>query len=185
MSRLKEILDISQGSDIYIAYEAVPMVRQNGQIHPIEGQTALTAQMCLEIKQDILLNLSQKQKDEFLKRKQVFFAYQKDEHDRYRCYLHQEGDHIEVHFHHIPSLIPTIKELGLPKNISEIAEYTEGLILISGPTGSGRSTTAASLIQHWNQTRSIYLVTLEKVLEYQIKSQKSLIYQREFIKKEY
>ena len=179
MSRLKGILDISQGSDIYIADGSVPMVRQNGKIYPIKDQIPLTTQMCLEIKQDILSNLSQKQKDEFLKRKQISFAYQKGEQDRYRVYLHQEVHHIEIHLHRIPFLIPTIKDLGLPKNISEIAEYKEGLILISGPTGSGRSTTAASLIQHWNQTRSIYLVTLEKVLEYQIESQKSLVYQRE------
>ena len=182
MSKLKELLDISQGSDVYIISDSIPMVRQNGQIRPIDGQTPLSSQMCLEVKEDILSSLSQRQNDEFIKRKQVFFTYQKCNHDRYRGYLRQEDNQIEVHLHHVPSFIPTIDDLGLPKNIIEIATYTEGLILISGSAGSGRSTTAASLIQHWNQTRSAYIVTLERILEYQIASQKSLIHQREFHK---
>ncbi len=182
MGKLKELLDIAQGSDIYIVSESIPMVRQNRQIKPVEGQSALSHQVCLEMKQDILSHISQRQNNEFIKKKQGFFAYQKCNHDRYRGYLREEDNHIEIHLHHIPSFIPTIDDLGLPKNIAEIATYTEGLILISGPTGSGRSTTAASLIQHWNQTRNVYIVTLERILEHQITSQKSLIHQREFHK---
>ena len=182
MSKLEEILNSSEGSDIYIVSGSIPMIRQNEQIKPIDGQSVLDSQMCLEIKQDILSHFSQKQNDEFAKKKQVFFAYQKCNHDRYRGYLHEENNHIEVHLHHIPSLIPAIEDLGLPKNINEIATYTEGLILVSGSAGSGRSTTVASLIQHWNQTRAAYVVTLEKILEHQIVSQKSLIHQREFHK---
>ena len=180
MSKLKELLDTSEGSDIYIASGAIPMIRQNGQMRPLNKKNHLNSEMCFEIKQDILSHLSKKQKDEFAKRNQVFFAYQKCNHDRYRGYLHEEDNRIEIHLHHIPSFIPAIEDLGLPKNINEIATYTEGLILISGPAGSGRSTTAASLIQHWNQTRAVYIVTLEKVLEHQITSQKSLIHQMEF-----
>ena len=182
MSKLKELLEISQGSDIYIVSGSIPMVRQNGQMQSIEGQPSLSYQVCLEMKQDVLSHISQRQNDEFMKKKQGFFVYQKCNHDRYRGYLHEEDNHIEIHLHHIPSLIPTIEGLGLPKNIVEIATYTEGLILISGPAGSGRSTTVASLIQHWNQTRSVYIVTLEKILERQIASQQSLIHQREFHK---
>ena len=182
MSKLEEILNGSDGSDIYIVSGSVPMIRQNGQMKPIDGQPVLESQICLEIKQDILSCISQKQNDEFDEKKQVFFAYQKCNHDRYRGYLHEEDDRIEMHLHHIPSFIPAIEDLGLPKNINEIAAYTEGLILVSGLAGSGRSTTAASLIQHWNQTRTAYVVTLEKVLEHCIASEKSLIHQRELHK---
>ena len=178
MSQLSELLKNLQGSDLHIAPDSHPMVRQNRQIHAFSDRP-LTQQACLEMGQELLSGLSKKQQKELSESNELLFIYQGQQKDRYRVYLYWKDDHIKIHFRFLPDLIPNIEDLGLPQNITEIAKYTDGLILIAGHTSSGRSTTAYSLIRHWNNTRSIHLITLERVLEHLISSHKSLIYQRQ------
>lgn len=178
MSQLKKLLKKLEGSDLHLISGLPPLVRQNGQIRHIEDDRPLAQSLCEEIGRELLENLSKEEKAYFLDCREVLFAYQGENKDRYRVHLHWRDHHIKMHFRLLPFLIPQIEQLGLPKNIIEVAKYTEGMILISGPMNSGRSTTAMSFMQYWNQNRSFHLVTLEKVLEYCLSSNKSLIDQR-------
>ena len=182
MSHIKELLKNLQGSDLHIMPDVPPMVRQNGQLCCIESTDPLTKQICKEIAQELLLSLSKEQKSVLDSKKEVLFIYQGEQKERYRVYLYWKDQQIKIHFRCLSVVIPDIEELGLPQNIIEIAKYTEGLIVIAGLMNSGRSTTAASLIKHWNKTRSINIMTLERILEYQIPSNKSFIHQRELHK---
>ena len=178
MSDLDKILDAFHGSDLYMASGSIPLLRRNGKIHPIENHPPLTNDQCLEIKQTLLSYLTDQQKEAFFEEKNILFIYQRQ--DRYRVFLHEEENNkLKIHFHYIPLLLPSIEELGLPQNTIEIAKYTDGLILISGPMNSGRSTTANAFIKYWNQNKSLYILTLERLLEHPMASKKSLIHQKQ------
>ena len=163
------------GSDLHLESGASPAVRIHGDIkfldEPILDKNQVE-EMLIPILDD---RLSQ----EFLNTGSVDFSYEVEGLARFRCnfLLHSRG--MGGVFRIIPNRIPTFDDLNLPPVINNIANYDKGLVLVTGPTGSGKSTTLAAIINHINRTKRKHIITMEDPIEFVHTSDKSMIQQRE------
>lgn len=161
-------------SDIHISEGLPTFFRINGALKEIE--LGLNSE---DIRKMIISMLSDNQKEEGNERKDIDFAIRSSDGNRQRVNVfHQQGK-IAATIRLLNSSIPTLEELGLPKTLRELAEQPRGLILVTGPTGSGKSTTLAAMVNHINLTRSDHIVTIEDPIEYVFEGKKSVIHQRE------
>ncbi|MBD8068852.1 type IV pilus twitching motility protein PilT [Bacillus sp. PS06] len=117
--------------------------------------------------------------DQFLQKGELDFSYGIPRVSRFRVNAYRQRANIAMAFRAIPSEIPTIEDLGLPHVITRIMEKPQGLILVTGPTGSGKSTSLAAMINHINHTKSKHVITLEDPIEYLHRHNTSIIDQRE------
>ncbi len=164
------------GSDLHIAVGSPPGVRQRGDLLPIEGGKVLTPRDT----QDMILSLlSEEQRRRFETELELDFAYSIPGLSRFRANVFQQRNSMGAVFRVIPIKIPTIEELGLPKVCRFLAERPRGLVLVTGPTGSGKSTTLAAMIDHINSTRSLHIITMEDPIEFMHKNKQSYVNQRE------
>jgi twitching motility protein PilT len=163
-------------SDLHITPGVPPMLRIRGSLAPMDGLPRLTPTDTREIVYSILNN-SQRQKLET--ENQLDFSYAVPGKGRFRVNaFHQRGS-VSAAFRLIPSKTVPIEELGLPHVIREFAKKPRGLVLVTGPTGSGKSTTLASLINEINETRSDHILTIEDPIEFVHTHKKCIVNQRE------
>jgi len=167
----------AEGSDLHIKVPAPPMMRVHGELVPIEGVEPLTPEdtegaMRHMIGEPHLL-------DEFSKDGEVDFAYAIKGLARFRVNAFRQRGSVSLVCRAIPFSIRTVDELNLPPVISRLAEEERGIVLLTGTTGSGKSTTLAAMVDHINQTRSKHIVTIEDPIEYLHRDKKSVINQRE------
>jgi twitching motility protein PilT len=163
------------GSDLHISEGQPPKMRRHGDVMPIRDAPVTRAEamsmlskVCGEHNWKI-----------FEERGDLDFAYEMDRHSRFRCnYLKQAHGYGAV-FRLIPTRIATLEELGIPSVVKEFAHLRGGLVLVTGPTGSGKSTTLAALIDYINQNFSRHIVTIEEPIEFVHDNQRSIITQRE------
>ena len=173
-SYLQVVLDYN-GSDLHLEAGAPPAVRINGDIKFLEEPPLDSSQA-----EDILLPiLTEEQAQTFLDTGSVDFSYEVEGMARFRVnfLLHSRG--MGGVFRIIPTRIPTFDDLNLPPVIARISHFDKGLVLVTGPTGSGKSTTLASIVNHVNHTRRKHIITLEDPIEFVHKSDKCMIQQRE------
>ena len=123
--------------------------------------------------------LSDKQKKAFVEKWELDFAYVVEGLGRFRCNIFMQRKGLGAVFRTIPEKIKTAQELNLPSTILDLVEVDRGLILVTGPTGSGKSTTLAAMIQHINSTREAHILTVEDPIEFVHPNLKSLVNQRE------
>jgi len=167
----------SQGcSDLHLIVGLTPMVRKRGDLVPIGHSEALTPE---STKQLLYAIMSPEQRDEFESKSDLDFAYEVPGLARFRANILRQYNGICGIFRIIPAKILTATELGLPEAVLSVTESRQGLILVTGPTGSGKSTTLAAMINHINNTRSAHLITLEDPLEFVHENIKCLVTQRE------
>jgi len=164
------------GSDLHVTVGSSPGIRQRGDIVPVENMRPL---MPRDTQEMILNLLSEEQRKRFETELELDFAYSIPGVSRFRANVFQQRNSMGAVFRVIPIEIPTIEQLGLPKVCRYLAERPRGLVLVTGPTGSGKSTTLAAMIDHINETRSVHIITLEDPIEFMHKNKKSYVNQRE------
>jgi len=163
------------GSDLHMVVGAPPIIRVDGQLTttPFERVTPQDSQRMLY---DIL---SDEQIQRFEATYELDFSYSVAKISRFRVNLYKDKGTIAGAFRAIPTRIPTLDELGLPKILTELSRKPRGLILVTGPTGSGKSTTLAAMINQINTERSCHIITIEDPIEYLHAHRYSIINQRE------
>jgi twitching motility protein PilT len=164
------------GSDLHIVVGSPPLLRVDGALIPIEGTPLLKKEHV-----ELLIHplMTQEQKDYVIVNKEVDFGYQFKDVARFRANVYYQLGTISAALRLIPSKIKTIDELQLPPVFHELTKFRQGLVLLTGPTGEGKSTTLAAMIEEINLTRSEHILTIEDPVEYVYLPQKSVISQRE------
>ena len=162
-------------SDFHLIAGLPPFVRVDGELKPLHDSAINSKDIELVIKAIIDINKWKK----FQVEKDLDFAYQTPDGTRFRVNIHFERGNIGLSARTIPSKIPSMEDILMPKVMYELCELDRGLILVTGPTGCGKSTSLASMIEHINQTRSANIITLEDPIEFVFKPDKSIIRQRQ------
>jgi twitching motility protein PilT len=165
-----------KASDLHLTSGAPPMLRKRGQLVPIEGLQSLTPTDTRELVYTIL-NSSQRQRLET--DWQLDFAYAVPGHGRFRVNAYFQRGSLGAAFRLIPAETVPIEKLGLPPVIRGFAKKPRGIVLVTGPTGSGKSTTLASIINEINETRDDHILTIEDPIEFLHTHKKCIVNQRE------
>src|SRR5262249_53235693 len=163
-------------SDLHVIVGAPPKLRIRGELEPIPGEAVLTQESLSELLFELL---TEPQKTKFLQSKDLDFAYGLEGVARFRCnYLWQRAG-VGAVFRIIPEKIKTTAELNLPKAVEKFAHMHSGLVLVTGPTGSGKSTTLAAIIDLINSSYNKHILTIEDPIEFVHQNKSCLITQRE------
>ncbi len=165
-----------EGSDLFIVVGEPPKMRIHGTIITVQGAPNLTMDMVNTLLIEIL---NEEQKKLFAEDRDLDFAHALEGIGRFRCNYFYQNEGPAACFRIIPERIKALSELNLPPVISTFADYGRGLILVTGPTGSGKSTTLAGIINEINLKYAKHIVTIEDPLEFVHKPQKSMITHRE------
>jgi twitching motility protein PilT len=165
------------GSDLHLKVPSAPVIRVDGSMNPIDGLAPLTPEDTEGAVNEMLGDPTKLQ--EFNDEGEVDFAYSIPGLARFRCNAFRQRGSVSVVVRAIPVSIKSISELSLPPVIRELAEEERGIVLLTGTTGSGKSTTLAAMIDHINSTRRRHIVTVEDPLEFLHEDKKSIINQRE------
>ncbi len=163
-------------SDLHIQVGLPPILRIDGSLAPIPNTPILTTEIVDTL---IFSTLDSMQRETLAKDKEFDYSFAFGEIARFRVNAFNEKGHLAAAFRLIPTKMPTIEELGMPQVISSFAEYPRGLVLVTGPTGSGKSTTLAAIINKINSEKSVHILTIEDPIEFTHKSKRSLVAQRE------
>ncbi|WP_323745470.1 PilT/PilU family type 4a pilus ATPase [Parvivirga hydrogeniphila] len=164
------------GSDLHITVGSPPGIRVRGELVPAEGYKSLSPR---DTQAMILTLLSEEQRKRFETELELDFAYSIPGVSRFRANVFQQRGSMGAVFRVIPLTIPTLDSLGLPRVCKFLAERPRGLVLVTGPTGSGKSTTLAAMIDHINETRRVHIITLEDPIEFVHRNKKAYVNQRE------
>ena len=165
-----------KASDLHLQVGLPPMLRIDGSLTPIMGFNPLDEQTVETL---IFAILDQDQRQILLKDKEFDFSFAFGTLGRFRVNAFHERGNLAAALRLIPNEIKSVTELGLPNVVMNFADYPRGLVLITGPTGSGKSTTLAALVDKINSERSHHIVTIEDPIEFTHKSKKSAVVQRE------
>ncbi|RZU64108.1 twitching motility protein PilT [Microterricola gilva] len=168
---------LQRASDLHVTSDAPPMVRIDGGLRPVtEGAQPWSQEKVLTA---LLTLLSDEQRERFERELELDFAFTISANARFRVNFYQQRGAAGAAFRLIPTEIKTLGQLGVPENIGDFSQLPRGLVLVTGPTGSGKSTTLASLIDLANSTRADHIVTVEDPIEFLHRHKKSLVNQRE------
>jgi twitching motility protein PilT len=165
------------GSDLHLKVPARPLVRLRGDLTPIEGTDPLGPADTERVLREMLT--ASERLAEFARDGEIDFSYTVRGLARFRVNAFRQRGYVSIACRAIPFQVRTIDDLGLPEVIRKLAEETRGIILLTGTTGSGKSTTLAAMIDHINSSRSRHVVTLEDPIEYLHRDKLSIINQRE------
>ncbi len=172
---LEEVIK-KKASDLHLQVGVPPMLRIDGSLLPVGGTEILNEE---SIELLIFAILDEDQKQILLKDKEFDFSFAFGDLGRFRVNAFHERGNLAAALRLIPNEILTIEQLGLPQIVNKFADYPRGLVLITGPTGSGKSTTQAAIIHKINMERKAHIITIEDPIEFTHKSKQSVIVQRE------
>ena len=178
MARIDAILKLvkEQGaSDLHMTTGATPMVRINGEITPVPYEE-LTPELAELLLFEIM---TPEQHVKFDRDKDVDFAYEVPGVLRVRCNVYEQSLGVAGAFRVLPSEIPTIEQLGLPDHLLKLTELSRGLVVVTGPPGTGKSSTLAALVDHINRTTRKHILTIEDPIEFRHSNQLSMVTHRE------
>jgi len=177
---LEEILRMAlqkEASDVHLKAGIMPVIRRHGVLRPLAANLpALTGE---EIEQMAFALMDERQKQHFAEFKEVDLGYGISGLGRFRMSVFRQRGTTRMVIRNIPHRVPTYQELNLPESVSKIAQIERGLILITGVTGSGKSSTLAAMIDDINRTKNKHILTVEDPIEYLIRDRKSIVTQRE------
>jgi twitching motility protein PilT len=177
--QLEEILNIAidkEASDIHFSAGKPPILRIDGRLTPLVEKPILSPQDTQELAFSLL---SEEQKEQFLSQRDIDLSFSYQDKARFRINIYQQLGQISVALRLIPTKIRTIEELSLPAICHQFASATQGFFLVVGPSGHGKSTALAALIDEINHTRCDHIITIEDPIEYLFKEDKCIIDQRE------
>ncbi len=163
-------------SDLHLKVGSPPIVRLHGELIPLDTGEKVTLEEALKIAFSIM---SPSQREEFKRENELDFAYSVPGLGRFRCNAFFQRGAVGMVFRVIPLKIPTFEELNLPDVLKKIAMEQRGLVLVTGTTGSGKSTTLAAMIDYINSNRAVNIVTIEDPIEFLHRDKRSIISQRE------
>jgi twitching motility protein PilT len=172
---LGKLLDL-EGSDLHLTAGAPPVVRVHGDLVRVEGYPAITPR---GLQGMIYAILPQKLREKFEQELELDMSYSLPGRARFRVNVYMQRDSIGAAFRVIPFEIKAIDELGLPPVVSELARYQRGFVVVTGPTGSGKSTTLASMVDVVNTERQGHIMTVEDPIEFLHKHKTCIVNQRE------
>jgi len=178
MISLKKLLElmISRGAtDLHLSANSPPRIRVDGKLIPVGGES-LTPQMVQEMAYSVM---SERQRKTFEEKNELDFSFGVQKLSRFRVNVYRQRGSVAVAIRSIPYEILTLEELGLPPVFSELTLRPNGLILVTGPTGSGKSTTLAAMIDKINRERACHIVTIEDPIEFLHAHRRSLVNQRQ------
>ena len=163
-------------SDLHIQVGLPPMLRLDGSLTPFPGYKALNEE---QVEMLVFSILDQDQQQILTKDKEFDFSFAFGELGRFRVNAFHERGNLAAALRLIPNTIKTVAELGMPPVVQTFADYPRGLVLVTGPTGSGKSTTLAAIIDKINTEKAQHIITIEDPVEFTHKSKRSVIVQRE------
>ena len=163
-------------SDLHIKVGTYPILRINGELAPLDQQNKISPEDAVAI---LSATMNDAHKKRYAEKKEVDLSYGITGLGRFRVNIFQQRGTVGMVFRVIPMRILTIEELGLPKILEKLAIEPRGLILVTGTTGSGKSTTLAAMIEHMNTYKTMHIMTIEDPMEFLYRDKKSLINQRE------
>jgi twitching motility protein PilT len=163
-------------SDVHLSSGSTPYWRADGDMSPIPGEEVLDAEF---LAKQISAMSPDDNRAEFAELNDTDFAYEVPGLSRFRVNVFRDRKGVGTVMRNIPFEIPSAQKLGLPPAILDMANLSKGLVLVTGPTGSGKSTTLAALVDHINQTRNDHLITIEDPIEFVHPNKKCLVNQRE------
>lgn len=166
-------------SDLHLSVGYPPLFRIHGELIPVAGEEVITQESMETIVSSLL---SQDQRNVYAQSYELDFSFDFVSKARFRANIYRQKGHSSIALRLIPFNIPTLESLGLPPVVSKIASLKQGFILVTGPTGHGKSTTLASFIQKINQERAVHVITVEDPIEYVYPAGKAFIEQREMYK---
>ena len=167
----------SQGaSDLHLKVGSFPIFRVNGELSPLSTENRLSQEDTLKIAFSVM---SPGQREVFKKKNDIDLAYSVPGLGRFRCNIFIQRGTIGLVFRVIPMRIPSIEELHLPEVLKKISMESRGLILVTGTTGSGKSTTLASMLDNINTNKTEHIMTIEDPIEYLHRDKRSIVNQRE------
>ena len=175
ISALQEVV-LQGASDLHITVNSPPMLRIDGSLRPA-GSTVTWSRE--KVTTALLSILSESQQEIFEQELELDFAYTISNDARFRVNIYQQRGSMGGAFRIIPTELKQLKELGVPESVANFAQLARGLVLVTGPTGSGKSTTLAALIDLVNRTRADHIVTVEDPIEFLHQHKKSVVNQRE------
>jgi len=170
-----KLMSEQKASDLHLMVGCKPILRHHCQLMPIKYET-IGDQECKNLLYEIL---TQNQIKEFEENKDLDFSYDFEGVGRFRANICMQRRGIEGNFRLIPSKIPTFEELGLPDIVKKLISFKQGLVLVTGPTGVGKSTTLAAMIDAVNRERKEHIITIEDPIEYIHPNKNCLVNQRE------
>jgi twitching motility protein PilT len=171
------VMKAMRASDLHMSSEVVPMVRVDGSIQPLEeGGKALSHEELFPIFMEVA---PEKNREEFDRVSDTDFAHTIEGLSRFRANLFMDRKGIGGVFRQIPFDILSVEQIGLPQKVLDLCWLSKGLVLVTGPTGSGKSTTLATLIDFINQNREDHIITIEDPIEFVHPNKKCLVNQRE------
>lgn len=175
---LKELLKLCidrKASDLHLTENSPPILRMDGKL-TLTDRPALSKD---DLKKCIYGILTDTQKEKFEQERELDFSLSMEGLERFRVNIHIQRGSVEAALRRIPHYIPSIEDLGLPPAVLDFARKPSGLVLITGPTGSGKTTTLASMVNVINSERSCMIICIEDPIEYVHKNNKAVIKQRE------
>ncbi len=179
MVNIKDLLKISmerEASDLHLTLNTPPVLRIDGNIVVLEDQDPLTKENLKNIIYSILTNF---QKEKFEKEKELDFSFAPSGLDRFRVNVHMQRGNVEAAFRRVPQTIPEPQDIGLPPIATDFARKQNGLVLVTGPTGMGKSTTLAAMVNLINKEKKGVIISIEDPIEFVHENKKSILKQRE------
>ena len=169
-------LGLAQGcSDVHLAVGVPPMLRMNGDLMPIKFR-ALGDN---ELEGYVVEIMTKTQNERFLHGNDIDFSYVSEDGGRFRVNVFRKDSGVGAVFRSIPAETPTLDSLGLPPIVTRLCDYHQGMVLVTGSTGTGKSTTLAAMIDLLNTTRKLNIISLEDPIEFVHRSKQSQVVQRE------
>jgi len=169
-------LGTQQGcSDVHLAVGVPPMLRMHGDLMPIKFREL----RAVELEGYITEILTHAQNQHFATGSDLDFSYVSTEGGRFRVNVYRKDTGIGATFRSIPAEVPTLEKLALPPIVAKLCDFHQGMVLVTGSTGTGKSTTLAAMIDHLNQTRRLNIISLEDPIEFVHASKNSQVIQRE------
>jgi len=179
MKDIKDLLkqaSAAGASDLHVKVGSPPVMRLNGKLVAMEGEERVSYEDAMKLS---LAVMSPGQRDAFKKRNDLDFAYSVPGLGRFRCNVFVQRGAVGIVFRVIPMKVPSVEELRLPGAINKLALEERGLIIVTGTTGSGKSTTLAAIIDLINMNRNVNIMTIEDPIEYLHRDKRSIVNQRE------
>jgi twitching motility protein PilT len=176
IDELLERMVEANASDLHVTTGTPPAIRVRGEVERLEGFDTLTGE---ETQQLLYRILSSEQQKNFELNRQLDFSYSMPGLARFRVNVYFQRESIGAAFRLIPTELKTLEELGIPDSLHVLAEKPRGLVLVTGPTGSGKSTTLAALIDEINRNRSEHILTIEDPIEFLHRHKRCIVNQRE------
>lgn len=166
----------TKASDLHLQVGLPPILRIDGALQPVAGYKEMDE---ATVERLVFATLEDDQKQILIKDKEFDYSFSFGDLGRFRVNAFHEKGNIAAAFRLIPNEIQSISELGMPPIVESFAEYPRGLVLVTGPTGSGKSTTLAGLVDKINREKASHIITIEDPIEFTHKSHRSVVVQRE------